>query len=151
MKKQQPDASAPPSPVKKHLQHWGAVYLLFALFLGSWIGQFLTQAVAVAKEAHARGDVFEWGDFWSHFLASTFENWQSEWLQLFVQAGVLLGMKHLIFKADAADLERLDANLDRLLDERGGDPAEVEAESEKHYASSAARRKREPAGGPKKS
>ncbi len=127
--------------MKKHLQHWGAAYLLLALFLGSWIGQFVSQIYVIAQEAHERGDSFTWPAFWPKFLASTFENWQSEWLQLLVQAAVLLGLKHVIFKADAADLERVDAKLDRLLQERGIDPAAVEEESEQHYSSSAARRR----------
>jgi hypothetical protein len=58
----------------KHLRRWGAVYLLF---IGSWLGQF---------------------------FASTFENWQSEWLQLIFQAILLLGAKHWLFRVDAEDL-----------------------------------------------
>jgi hypothetical protein len=127
-------------PVKKHLQHWGAAYLLFALFCGSWLGQFVAQTIASADEARSHGQEFSWSDFWPQFFSTTFENWQSEWLQLFVQAAVLLGMKHLIFKADAADLERLHAKVDRLLEEQGIDPAVVEAEAEQHDSSSAARR-----------
>ena len=114
--------------MKKHLQRWGAVYLLLALFLGSWAGQLLAQVAVLADEARNHGQEFTWSELWPQFLSATFENWQSEWLQLLVQAAVLLGMKHLIFKADAEDLERLDAKLDRLLRERGIDPAAVEAE-----------------------
>lgn len=128
--------------MKKHLQHWGAAYLLLALFLGSWLGQLVAQAFWIANTAREEGREFTWSELWTQFFASTFENWQSEWLQLLVQAAVLLGMKHLIFKADAADLERLDAKLDRLLEERGVDPTMVEEAAEQHYASSAARRKR---------
>ena len=51
-------------------------------------------------------------EFWPVFLSATFENWQSEWLQLLVQAVVLLGMKHVLFKADAEDMEQVQLDLD---------------------------------------
>lgn len=112
----------------KHFQRWGAVYILFALFLGSWIGQFFSQGAEITHEALKHGESFQWDDVWPQFWSATFENWQSEWLQLFVQAAILLGMKHLIFKADAEDLERLDAKIDRLLEAHGFDVKQVDRE-----------------------
>ena len=50
-------------------------------------------------------------EFWPQFWSATFENWQSEWLQLFVQAVILLGMKHVLFKADAEDMEQVQMDL----------------------------------------
>ncbi len=88
-----------------HLQRWGAIYLLLVFFVVSWAMQFWTMRVEIASEAAQHGAEFAWSDFWPQFLASTFENWQSEWLQLLVQGAVLLGMKHLIFAADAEDME----------------------------------------------
>ena len=112
----------------KHVQRWGAVYLLLVLFLGSWAGQFFAQVHEVSDEARSRGDSFTWPEFWPKFWKTTMENWQSEWLQLLVQAAVLLGMKHVIFKADAEDFERLDAKLDRLLSRHGFDVEQVDRE-----------------------
>ena len=112
----------------KHFQRWGAVYILLALFLGSWVGQFFSQIAEVTDEARTHGESFQWSEFWPQFWSATFENWQSEWLQLLVQAAVLLGMKHLIFKADAEDVERLDAKLDRLLEKHGFDVKQVDRE-----------------------
>jgi hypothetical protein len=114
--------------MKLHLRRWGAVYLLLALFLGSWAGQFFAQIAEITDETKTHGESFNWPEFWPQFWSATFENWQSEWLQLFVQAAVLLGMKHLIFKADAEDIERLDAKLDRLLEHHGFDVKQVERE-----------------------
>lgn len=85
------------------MQRWGAAWLLLALFLGSWVGQALTQVALV-------------GDTASEFWAATLENWQSEWLQLLIQAVVLLGFKHQLFKADAEDVERLDRKLNEILE-----------------------------------
>lgn len=97
-----------------HLRKWGAVYLLLLLFLGSWIGQFFTQLAEFRSEQSSHGQRFEWGSYLTTFFSSTFENWQSEWLQLVFQAVLLLGAKHLIFRVDAEDLERLEAKVDRI-------------------------------------
>jgi hypothetical protein len=102
-----------------HLRRWGAVYVLFLLFLGSWAGQFVSQLTDYTSNQQAHGQGFEWSGFWPDFLASTFENWQSEWLQLVFQAILLLGAKHLIFKVDAEDLERIEAKVDDIKDALG--------------------------------
>jgi hypothetical protein len=94
-----------------HLRRWGAAYLLLALFLASWIGQFVTTIIEMGDEARSHGQSFQMAEFWPAFLSATFENWQSEWLQLLVQAVVLLGMKHVLFKADAVDMEQVQLDL----------------------------------------
>jgi hypothetical protein len=89
-----------------HLRNWGAVYILAVLFAGSWAGQAIAMQPAIAEQG------------WSEFWAATFENWQSEWLQLVFQAVLLLGAKHWLFRADARDLERIEGKLDQLLAQR---------------------------------
>jgi hypothetical protein len=59
-------------------------------------------------------------DFWS----STFENWQSEWLQLIFQAILLLGAKHWLFQVDAEDMERMERKVDSIAERLGLDPDE---------------------------
>lgn len=108
-----------------HLKRWGAAYVLLALFLGSWVGQFFTQMWEIADDAAAHGRPFEWIEFWPAFGQATFENWQSEWLQLLVQAVMLLGMKHVLFKVDAEDMERLEAKVDVILLNQGLAPEQV--------------------------
>ena len=103
----------------RHFRRWGAVYLLALLFLGSWLGQFFTQLVRFREEQEDLGVPFSWAGYWPDFLASTFENWRSEWLQLVFQAVLLLGAKHWIFKVDAEDMERLEAKIDRIQDRLG--------------------------------
>ncbi|MBF6332164.1 DUF6766 family protein [Nocardia transvalensis] len=99
-----------------HFRRWGAVYLLFLLFVGSWIGQFFAQLSEYRNTAQAHGQTFAWSGYWPDFLASTLENWQSEWLQLVFQAILLLGAKHWLFRVDAQDLERIEAKIDDLRD-----------------------------------
>ncbi len=99
-----------------------------ALFLLSWTGQFVTQLMTVRNESAQHGQPFEWSDFLAQFLASTFENWQSEFLQLVWQAA---GLTLLLFWGSSQSREsdeRIEVKLDRLLEERGIDPAGVSAE-----------------------
>ena len=97
-------------------------------FLFSWIGQFVTQMIVVRNEAQQHGEAFAWGDFFPQFLASTFENWQSEFLQLVWQA---MGLALLFFWGSSQSKEsgeRMEAKLDRLLEERGIDAESVSKE-----------------------
>lgn len=103
----------------RHLRRWGAVYVLLLLFLGSWAGHFFAELAEFTAEQEQHGQPFAWSDYWPVFLASTLENWQSEWLQLIFQAILLLGAKHLIFKVDAEDLERLERKVDEIHDHLG--------------------------------
>ncbi|MFP5219138.1 MAG: DUF6766 family protein [Actinomycetes bacterium] len=98
------------------------------LFLFSWIGQFVTQMMEVRGEAEQHGQPFEWADFLPRFLSATFENWQSEFLQLIWQvAGLALLLMWGSSQSKESD-ERIEAKLDRLLTERGIDPAEISRE-----------------------
>jgi hypothetical protein len=105
-----------------HFKKWGALYLLGALFIGSLAAQFITQLIAVGQEAQQHGQEFAMADFWPQFLSSVFENWQSEWLQLLVQGAVLLGMKHVLFKADAMDTEQMQMDLAEIKEHLGIPP-----------------------------
>jgi hypothetical protein len=110
-----------------HFQQWGAAYLMFGLFLASWVGQFIAQLIEVGNEARQHGEEFMMSEFWPQFFKTTFENWQSEWLQLAFQAVILLGMKHVLFKADAADTEQMQLDLVEIR-EHLGIPARTQQE-----------------------
>jgi len=97
-----------------HLRKWGAVYVLLILFLGSWAGQFFTELSEFRSDQSAHHEPFVWSDYLTTFASSTLENWQSEWLQLVFQAVLLIGAKHLIFRVDGEDLERLEAKVDQI-------------------------------------
>ena len=105
-----------------HFKRWGAAYLLFVLFAASWGAQFIAMLVEVGNEARQHGQSFEMSEFLPQFWSATFENWQSEWLQLFVQAVILLGMKHVLFKADAADTEQMQLDLTEIKEHLGIPP-----------------------------
>jgi len=79
-------------------RNWGAVFILAAFFIASWAGQFATQLVVVQQESEEHGQAFSMEEYWPQFWASTFENWQSEWLQLATQALLISGFAAVIFR-----------------------------------------------------
>lgn len=104
---------------------YGFALVTGVFFILSWTGHFFAQMVAVRNEAHQHGQSFEWSDFLPQFFSSTLENWQSEFLQLIWQAiGLALFFLWGSSQSRESD-DRIEAKLDRLLQERGIDPAEV--------------------------
>lgn len=75
--------------MRTFLRDYGLGVALAGLFLVSWILQSLTGWVDFASEQQAHGEAAElFGDsgyFWP-WMQATFENWQSEFLQLFTMA-----------------------------------------------------------------
>ena len=83
-------------------------------------------SVVVRNESAEHGQPFEWSDFMAQFFASTFENWQSEFLQLVWQAA---GLSLLLFWGSSQSKEsdeRIEVKIDRLLEEQGIDPASIQ-------------------------
>ena len=77
------------------------------------------------NDAQQHGQSFEWADFMPQFLSSTLENWQSEFLQLVWQA-VGLALLYCWGSSQSKESdERIEANLDRLLEDRGIDPEDI--------------------------
>jgi hypothetical protein len=104
---------------------YGFAIVTGLFFLISWAGQFVAQILVEQNEAQQHGQAFEWSQFFPQFFASTFENWQSEFLQLVWQA-VGLALLYLWGSSQSRESdERVEAKLDRLLEERGIDPGEV--------------------------
>ncbi|PWU49121.1 hypothetical protein DLJ46_10195 [Micromonospora globispora] len=93
-----------------------------ALFLFSWIGQFFLQMTVESNEASQHGQSFAWSEFLPQFFASTFENWQSEFLQLIWQAAGLALFYYWGSSQSRESDERIEAKLDALLRERNLDP-----------------------------
>jgi hypothetical protein len=91
------------------------VLVTAVLFLTSWAGQFVFQAIEVSNEAREHGQVFEWGQFWPAFLAATFENWQSEALQIIWQVAGLAWFYHWGSAQSREGEQRIEAKLDELL------------------------------------
>jgi hypothetical protein len=72
--------------VKRLARDYGLTIVLAGLFLVSWLLQAVAGWYAFAGEAAQHGSeavLFGADGFIWHWLADTFENWQSEFLQLF--------------------------------------------------------------------
>ena len=64
-------------------REFGLGLILVILFLASWLAQGIAQWQVFTDEQAEHGESAEIGDFVAEFSHSTFENWQSEFLQLF--------------------------------------------------------------------
>lgn len=69
--------------MKKLWQNYNLSIVLGLLFLVSWIGQGVFQFMEFAEEQVTHQQPVELLSFLPPFLSATFENWQSEFLQLF--------------------------------------------------------------------
>lgn len=99
-----------------------------AFFLVSWLGQFVFQAIEVRNQAAEHGSSFTWAEFLPQFLSSTFENWQSEFLQLVWQAAGLMLFYFWGSSQSREGEERVESKIDALLQERGIDPTKIDRE-----------------------
>ena len=81
----------------KFVRDYSLGITLAVLFIASWIGQALFGWVEFAAEEQSHGAVAELfgpsGYVWT-WLAATFENWQSEFLQLFTMAVLTAFLVH---------------------------------------------------------
>lgn len=68
--------------MKRHLREYGLAYVLALLMVLSWVGQAITQYYEVRQDALEHQQVFQMSEYWIIFWRATFENWQSEFLQL---------------------------------------------------------------------
>jgi hypothetical protein len=90
--------------------------VLTALFVLSWVGQFAFQLLEVRSESETHGDAFSWSDFWPQFLSATFENWQSEFLQLLTFVTLTVHLIHRGSAESADGDDELKAMLTELLE-----------------------------------
>lgn len=95
-------------------RNWGAVFILAFFFLASWGGQFVNQLEVQRQESQEHGQVFEMDEFWPQFWSSTFENWQSEWLQLTTQALLISGFAAVIFRKQDEEHFRTQLMIEQL-------------------------------------
>lgn len=99
--------------MKRVVSNWGAVIIIALLFVGSWAGQWFTQWAEFVADQESHGQEANVADYMPEFWASTFENWQSEFLQLAIQAILIasfIGGKYLFradYNADKEDVERI--------------------------------------------
>jgi hypothetical protein len=107
--------------------NFGLSISFLVLFLVSWVGQALAEWGTYVQEARAHDTSPSIADFFIQFGQSTFENWQSEFLQLFsfvVFSAILIHHGSAESKDGTDRIEEAVGRIERRLDEAGiGSPA----------------------------
>jgi hypothetical protein len=111
---------------------YGFGLITVVLFLLSWTGQAVAQYFVVQEDAYQHGFPFELSEFLWQFAASTFENWQSEFLQLLWQAAGLAMFLYWGSSQSRESDERIEKKLDVLLLHIGRSPDEITQEVHKN-------------------
>lgn len=68
--------------MKNLWRNYSLSIVLALLFLSSWVGQGLNQWQEFVNHQEEHNQPAEFNDFMPEFWSATFENWQSEFLQL---------------------------------------------------------------------
>lgn len=105
------------------LRRWAAVMVLIVFFLLSWGGQFVAQMQVVRQESEQHGQTFQMSEFWPQFWSATFENWQSEWLQLATQALLIAAFADYLFRKGNQDHYKTQLMIEELRQELKGGQA----------------------------
>lgn len=109
-------------------------WITLLLFLGSFALHWIFGWYAFVEEAAQHGQSAEVSSYLTEMGRDTFENWQSEFLQLIWQ---VVGLAYLLYVGSPASKEnddRLEAKVDALLRINGGEAAEkLIAELDAHY------------------
>lgn len=113
--------TAPMTDRRSWVRDHGLSLTLGVLFFASWLGQFVFQAQEQVNDTAAHGEAFSWTEFWPTFWQATFENWQSEFLQLLT---FVVLAKHLIHRDSPQSRDgddEMQAKIDKILTAVGGD------------------------------
>ena len=111
-------------------REFGLSFALITLFFVSWIAQAITQWQQFTDEELAHGSSPKIGDFIAQFGQSTFENWQSEFLQLFAFISLSALYIHRGSAESKDGTEKLEASLRRIETQLGTLPPSPTASGE---------------------
>ncbi len=96
------------------LKNYSLSIVLFFLFLFCWIGQYYFQYEEYVSEQELHGNEASQEDYLPAFLAATFENWQSEFLQLFSMVVLTAFLIHKGSHESKDADEKVDRSLARI-------------------------------------
>jgi hypothetical protein len=118
------------------LSKYGYLWVTLVLFLGSLIGHWTFAWKAFVNEQQEHGQPVVVADYLSEVTRDTFENWQSEFLQLIWQVA---GLAYLLYVGSPQSREgdkRKEEKLDAILKKVDPDNApKILAELEERYPS----------------
>lgn len=117
------------------MRRYGYAWLTLGFFLVSFLLHWTFGWAAYAEEAQSHGQAPQVGAYLNEMLRDTFENWQSEFLQLLWQ---VVGLAYFLYVGSPASKEnddRMEAKIDALMRMVGGARAqEVIGRLDEHYA-----------------
>ena len=99
-------------------------WITLGFFLGSLVLHYYFGWNAYVSEAEQHGQSPQTGEYMQEMLRDTFENWQSEFLQLLWQ---VVGLAYFLYVGSPASKEnddRTEVKIDALLRAVGGDKAD---------------------------
>lgn len=109
-------------------------WLTFAFFAGSFALHWFFGWRAYEAEALAHAQTPLWSDYLDEMLRDTFENWQSEFLQLLWQ---VVGLAYFLYVGSPSSKEnddRLEAKVDELIRLAAGKDADhILSKIDRHY------------------
>lgn len=94
---------------------YGYAWVTLGFFLVSIVGHWLFGWFAFVSEQLSHGQPPQVGDYLVEMLRDTFENWQSEFLQLLWQVGGLAILLHVGSPQSKEGEDRMEAKLDEIL------------------------------------
>lgn len=94
---------------------YGFAWVTLAFFLFSIIGHWVFGWFAYVNEAHAHAQTPETGEYLVELLRDTFENWQSEFLQLLWQVAGLAWLWYVGSPQSSEGTNRMEEKIDFLL------------------------------------
>jgi hypothetical protein len=100
-------------------REFGLSLVLMLLFFSSWVGHGIAQWQRYTDEQRAHNEDVSIGDFASDFGASTLENWQSEFLQLFAFVTLAALFVHKGSAESKDGDEKVEASLRRIEEKLG--------------------------------
>jgi hypothetical protein len=109
--------SEPASFVGRMVSNYSLSLTLAALFIASWVGQFVFEWIHVRDEAQQHDQSFQFWEFFPGFWQSTLENWQSEFLQLFAFVTLTAFLIHRGSPESKDGDEEMQAKLDAIQEE----------------------------------
>lgn len=115
------------------LKKYGYAWLTLAFFLGSFLLHWYFGWQAFAAEAMQHGQVAEGSEYLDVMLRDTFENWQSEFLQLLWQ---VCGLAYFLYVGSPSSKEnddRVEAKVDALLIMQGDAGFEIMKKLDHHF------------------
>lgn len=118
---------------KTILKGYAYAWLTLAFFLGSLALHWWFGWRAFVDEASAHGETPQFSPYLAQMLRDTFENWQSEFLQLLWQ---VVGLAYFLYLGSPSSHEnddRLEAKVDALLHFHGDEGKKLVVHLDRHF------------------